>query len=60
VQKFWRQHPRIKTLPPQQIEKDGAPAFVRRLQSVHDAAEITVIARLDSFDPISIHTNVSV
>jgi RNA polymerase sigma factor (sigma-70 family) len=60
VQKFWRQHPRIKTLPPQQIEKDGAPVFVRRLQSVQDAAEITVIARLDSFDPISIHTNVSV
>ena len=60
VQRFWRQHPRIRTLPPQQIEVDGAPAFIRRLQSVPDAAEITVIARLDSFDPIAIHTNVSV
>lgn len=60
VQKFWRHHPRIKTLPAQQIEVDGSPAFIRRLQSVQDGAEITVIARLDSFDPIAIHTNVSV
>jgi RNA polymerase sigma-70 factor (ECF subfamily) len=59
VQKFWRHHPRIRTLPPQQIEVDGSPAFIGRLQSVQDAAEITVIARLDSFDPIAIHTNVS-
>ncbi|MGE5641776.1 MAG: hypothetical protein ACM3Y8_02085, partial [Byssovorax cruenta] len=60
VQKFWRHHPRIKTLPAQQIEVDGSPAFIWRLQSVQDGAEITVIARLDSFDPIAIHTNVSV
>ncbi|HSJ85937.1 MAG TPA: RNA polymerase sigma factor [Anaerolineales bacterium] len=60
AQRFWRQHPRIQTLPSQEIEVDGSPAFLVRLQSVQDAAEITIIARLDSFDPIAIHTNVSV
>ncbi len=60
VQRFWRQHPRLQTLPSQEIEVNGSPAFIGRLQSVQDAAEITVIARLDSFDPVAIHTNVSV
>ena len=60
VQRFWRDHPRIRTLPMQEVDVDGSAAFVRRLQSVQDNAEITVIARQDSFDPIAIHTNVSV
>jgi hypothetical protein len=59
VQRFWRDHPRIRSLPIQEIEVDGTLAFVRRLQSVNDNAELTVIARYDSFDPIHIHTNVS-
>lgn len=58
VQKFWREHPRLRTLQAEQIEVDGAPAFVRRLRSVQDNAELTVISRLDSFDPLEIHTNV--
>jgi Zn finger protein HypA/HybF involved in hydrogenase expression len=54
VQQFWRQHPRIRTLPAQQIESNGCIAFLRRLQSVNDNAKLTVIARQDSFDPIEI------
>ncbi len=60
VQQFWREHPRLRTLPAREIESDGSLAFVHRLQSVQDGAELTVISRRDSFDPVQIHTNVNI
>ena len=59
VQQFWREHPRLRTLPPQEIEVEGSIAFITRLQSVTDSTELTVISRPDSFDPLEIHSNVS-
>jgi RNA polymerase sigma factor (sigma-70 family) len=59
VQQFWREYPRLKTLPPQEIEVQGSSAFITRLQSVTDGAELTVISRPDSFDPLEIHSNVN-
>jgi RNA polymerase sigma-70 factor (ECF subfamily) len=60
VHKFWREHPRIRTLPSREIEIDGSLAFVRRLQSVNDRAELTVVMRQDSLDPIAVHSNVRI
>src|SRR5215212_1919250 len=60
VQQFWRKHPRLRTLPVQEIEVDGSLAFVHHLQSIQDGAELTVISRRNSFDPVQIHTNVNI
>ncbi|HEY3473361.1 MAG TPA: sigma-70 family RNA polymerase sigma factor, partial [Anaerolineales bacterium] len=58
AQRFWREYPRMKTLPAQEIEAHGTPAFVTRLQSVTDNAELTVISRRDTFEPVGVHANV--
>jgi hypothetical protein len=58
AQHFWRAYPRMKTLPAQEIEAQGSLAFVTRLQSVTDNAQLTVISRRDTFEPIEVHTNV--
>jgi RNA polymerase sigma factor (sigma-70 family) len=58
AQRFWRKYPRMRTLPPQEIEVDGSLAFLTRLQSVTDNAELTVISRRDTFEFIEVHTNV--
>ena len=58
AQRFWRAYPRMTTLPAQEIEAAGSRAFVTRLQSVTDNAELTVISRRDSFEPIEVYTNV--
>lgn len=59
VQRFWSQHPRLRTLPPREIERQGSPAFVTRLESLSGAAEIEVISARDTFEPLSVHTNIS-
>jgi predicted DNA-binding protein YlxM (UPF0122 family) len=58
AQRFWRQYPRMKTLPAQEIEVHGSPSFLTRLQSVTSRAELTVISRQDTFELIEVHTNV--
>ena len=57
AQRFWRENPRIRTLPAQEIEIQGSPAYVARLQSVTSAAELEVISRGDTLAPIGVHTN---
>jgi RNA polymerase sigma-70 factor (ECF subfamily) len=58
VQRFWRNYPRMRTLPVQEIEVQGSPALLTRLQSVTDNAELVVLSRGDTFAPIGTHTNV--
>ncbi|HET6822212.1 MAG TPA: hypothetical protein VFH34_06165, partial [Anaerolineales bacterium] len=58
AQRFWRAYPRMKTTPPQEVEAQGSMAYLTRLQSVTDNAELTVISRRDTFDLIKVHTNV--
>jgi RNA polymerase sigma-70 factor (ECF subfamily) len=58
AQHFWREYPRMKALPAQEIEVDGSLAFVTRLQSVTSEAELTVISRRDTLEPIRVRTNV--
>lgn len=58
AQRFWREYPRMKTLPTQEIEVQGSRAFLTRLQSVTGNAELTVISKRDTFELIEVHTNV--
>lgn len=58
AQRFWRAYPRIRTQPPQEVEARGSPAFLTRLQSATDNAELTLISRQDTFELIEVHTNV--
>jgi RNA polymerase sigma factor (sigma-70 family) len=46
---FWRDHPRVRPLPNQEIERDGQPAVLTRLQSVTDSASLTAIFHRDTF-----------
>ena len=58
AQRFWREYPRIRTLPVLEIEVHESPALLTRLQSVTNNAELTVISRRDTFEPIEVHSNV--
>jgi RNA polymerase sigma-70 factor (ECF subfamily) len=58
AQRFWRAYPRMRTTPPQEVEAQGSMAYLTRLQSVTDNAELTVISRRDTFELIKVHTNV--
>jgi RNA polymerase sigma-70 factor (ECF subfamily) len=58
AQRFWREYPRMQTLPAQEIDVNGSKALLTRLQSVTDNAELTVISRRDTFELIQVHTNV--
>jgi RNA polymerase sigma factor (sigma-70 family) len=58
AQRFWREYPRMRTFPAQEVEVQGAMAFLTRLQSVTSNAELTVITRRDTFEQLEVHTNV--
>jgi RNA polymerase sigma factor (sigma-70 family) len=58
AQRFWRENPRMTTSPPQEVEVHGTLAFLTRLKSVTDNAELTLITRRDTFELIEVHTNV--
>lgn len=58
VQQFWRQYPRLRILPEQEIEAQGTKAFLTRIQSVISAAEISVISQPSTFETLQLHTNV--
>jgi hypothetical protein len=59
AQRFWRSHPRLKTLPLQDIEVQGSLALLTRLQSVTDSAQMTLITRRDTIEILQVHTNVN-
>ena len=58
AQRFWREYPRMRTLPAHEIDVNGSKALLTRLQSVTNSAELTVISRRDTFELIQVHTNV--
>jgi RNA polymerase sigma factor (sigma-70 family) len=60
AQRFWRAYPRMRTLPSQEIEVQGALAYLTSLQSVTDNAQLTVISRRDTFEFLEVHTNVKI
>ena len=40
AQRFWREFPRLRILPDQEIEVQGSQAFLTRIQSVTGSAEL--------------------
>lgn len=55
VRRFWREHPRMRILPPCPAEADGRPAFLVRVESVTDGAHLDVIRARDTFATLAIH-----
>ena len=58
AQRFWREYPRMRTLPALEIEVHGAPGLLTRLQSLTSSAELTVISHRDTLVQMEIHSNV--
>ncbi|RPJ37518.1 MAG: hypothetical protein EHM21_18015, partial [Chloroflexi bacterium] len=58
AQRFWRENPRMRAHPAQEIEFQGAPAYITRLESLPGAAEMAVISRRDTLAPVSVQANV--
>ena len=48
-QRFLQAHPRIRTLPEQQVEADGQPAVITRFESVTDQARFEVVSTSDTY-----------
>jgi RNA polymerase sigma factor (sigma-70 family) len=59
AQRFWREHPRMRTLPSLEIEVQGSSALLTRLQSLTSSAELTVISQRDTFEQLEVHSNVT-
>lgn len=55
VQAFRRRYPRIRLLPPRQIEAEGVPALVASCESITSAAKIEVVATRERFDLLHIY-----
>jgi hypothetical protein len=58
-QRFWREYPRIRTLPALEIEVQGSAALLTRLQSLTNNAELTVISRRETLEQMEVHSNIS-
>jgi RNA polymerase sigma factor (sigma-70 family) len=58
AQQFWREYPRMKILPAQEIEAGGIPALLTRLQSTSSTAELAVVSQRGTFELLQVQTNV--
>jgi RNA polymerase sigma factor (sigma-70 family) len=58
AQRFWREYPRMRTLPAREIDVQGSRALLTQLQSLTSHAELTVISERETFEIIEVHTNV--
>ncbi|HYN89830.1 MAG TPA: RNA polymerase sigma factor [Ardenticatenaceae bacterium] len=53
--RFFRRHPRIRTLPQREIEAGGVPALVTHFESVTGSATFDVVVARDSYAVLQIH-----
>jgi RNA polymerase sigma-70 factor (ECF subfamily) len=53
--RFWREHPRLRTLPPREVEVAGSPALLVSLQSVTAGAGLDVLFARDTLQIVGIH-----
>lgn len=54
-QRFWREHPRIRTLPERAVEIDGRAALLLRFQSVSETAELAVVVARATYAVLGVH-----
>jgi hypothetical protein len=55
AQRFWREHPRLRTLPEREVEALGQPAIITTFESVLDASRLAVVSHRDSFAVLEVH-----
>jgi len=55
VRRFWRDHPRLRTLPEREVEAGGRPALVLGFASVTDSTRLDVIVARDTYETLAIH-----
>jgi RNA polymerase sigma factor (sigma-70 family) len=55
ARQFHQSHPRIRTLPRQQIEAEGRPALLTRFESVTDSAMLTVVSDYATYEVLRIY-----
>jgi RNA polymerase sigma-70 factor (ECF subfamily) len=53
--RFWRAHPRLRTLPEREVEAAGRAAIVTSFESVADAARLDVVSARDTYEILSVH-----
>jgi hypothetical protein len=53
--RFWREHPRMRTLPDREIEAAGSPAIVTTFESAGTTGRFAVVFRAETFEVVSIH-----
>jgi RNA polymerase sigma factor (sigma-70 family) len=53
--RFWRAHPRQRTLPEREVEAAGRAALVTSFESVTDAARLDVVSARDTYEILSVH-----
>ncbi len=55
AQRFWREHPRLQRPPAIEVESDGRPALITRLESVADQARLEIVHDRDTWMVLDIH-----
>ena len=55
VQRFYRQHPRIRLLPNYEVETDGRAAIVTRFESITNQERIAVVSAANTFEALQHH-----
>jgi RNA polymerase sigma factor (sigma-70 family) len=53
--RFWRAHPRLRTLPEREVEAAGRDALVTSFESVTDGARLDVVSAHDTYEILSVH-----
>lgn len=53
--RFWRTHPRIRTLPAREVEANGRPAIVSRFESLTGSAHYDVVSSRDTFELLGVY-----
>jgi hypothetical protein len=52
---FWREHPRMRFVPPRTIEAAGSPAVLTAFESITGPARLDVVMLVDTLDIVSIN-----
>jgi len=53
--RFWRAHPRIRTLPEREVETQGCPAIITAFESVTDTSTFVIVSDRETYAVLSIH-----
>lgn len=58
-QRFWREHPRIRTRPEQEIERGGRPALLLGFESVNNGARFDIVFARDTYEVLTTSAGLS-